>query len=55
MQSAPDDWEHIIQFVICKMGNNSITSVLGKVGVAACVYNLWREKKHEIISKCTLQ
>ncbi|GJV53898.1 hypothetical protein Tco_1138097 [Tanacetum coccineum] len=40
---APYDWQSIIQMMIRDMCNNSINSVLGRLGIATCVYNIWRE------------
>ena len=30
--------------MIRTLGNNSFKSVLGKTGIAACVYNVWKER-----------
>ncbi|PWA87640.1 RNA-directed DNA polymerase, eukaryota, Reverse transcriptase zinc-binding domain protein [Artemisia annua] len=48
MHDAPDEWVHLIQSMISDMDNNRITSVLGKIGVAACVYNIWRERNQRL-------
>ena len=48
MHDAPNEWVHLIQSMISNMDNNKITSVLGKIGVAACVYNIWRERNQRL-------
>nr|GEW58190.1 hypothetical protein [Tanacetum cinerariifolium] len=37
------NWQCIIQIMQNSYCNNSIKGVLGRTGVAACVYNIWRE------------
>ena len=48
MVDAPDDWQNLIQLMISKMNNNSIASIIGKIGIAACVYNIWKERNFRI-------
>ncbi|GJX90860.1 reverse transcriptase domain, reverse transcriptase zinc-binding domain protein [Tanacetum coccineum] len=55
VQRAPNDCQLIIQMMIQDMCNDSIKGVLGRIGVAACVYFIWRERNSRIFQKVKMK
>ncbi|GJV19039.1 hypothetical protein Tco_1368059 [Tanacetum coccineum] len=48
LQTAPNDWQSIIQLMIKKLCVSSISGVLGRIGIAACVHHIWKERNFRI-------
>ena len=44
LEKTNHNWHEILQDIQNKPLNNSIRSVLGRLGLATCVYNIWRER-----------
>ncbi|GKB02678.1 probable L-cysteine desulfhydrase, chloroplastic [Tanacetum coccineum] len=48
MHNAPCIWEEIIEKLNMMHSKNNIKSIISKIGVAACVYAIWKERNIRI-------
>ncbi|PWA79019.1 ATPase, F1/V1/A1 complex, alpha/beta subunit, Zinc knuckle CX2CX4HX4C [Artemisia annua] len=47
-ETLPNRWEDVIQYMIKLKCNQSINSILRRIGLAACVYFIWNERNRRI-------
>ncbi|GJU67261.1 RNA-directed DNA polymerase, eukaryota, reverse transcriptase zinc-binding domain protein [Tanacetum coccineum] len=52
LQVTPNDWQSIFQLMIKELCVNNIYGVLGRIGIAACVYYIWKERSFRVSSEC---
>lgn len=54
IRNAPDDWDGVLDYIRQKVNKKGAKYSIVKLGVAAVIYHIWRERNRRIFENCKL-